>query len=61
MGFDFLYMFEEKTASNLALKTLFDAGIIDVKEGVAFVEGHYKRHLNCHIQMVSVSCSPIES
>jgi hypothetical protein len=30
----------------LALKTLFDGDIIDVKEGEAFVEEHYKRHSN---------------
>jgi len=57
VGFDFLHRFEGKTVSNLALKTLFDADIIDVKEGVAFVEEHYKRHLNCQ----SVTCSPIKS
>jgi hypothetical protein len=33
VGFDFLHRFEGKTVSNLALKTLFDADIIDVKEG----------------------------
>ncbi len=47
----------KETVSNLALKTLFDGDIIDVKEGVAFVEEHYKRHLNCQ----SVTCSPIKS